>query len=165
MRPDVVSSLFPSSAMPDSIELPPGKPEAPYGHTLAGTMAFSLKALPKKKAISLLPSPAEVADEIEGVHGLLKVIRDTQFEGGGADPLRAVPCQHDHREARTKRPQLGQYLEPGTVRKPMVQQDEVERLTAYRRKGVCARRCRPDFVRPAQEKAQNFLKGRIIGYR
>jgi hypothetical protein len=37
MRPDVGSSLSPSLAMPDAIELPPGRPDAPCGHTLAGT--------------------------------------------------------------------------------------------------------------------------------
>jgi hypothetical protein len=36
MTPNVGSSPFLSSAMPDSIESPPGKPEAPWGHTLAG---------------------------------------------------------------------------------------------------------------------------------
>jgi hypothetical protein len=37
MPPDVASSLFLSSAMLNSLELPPGRPEAPYGSTLAGT--------------------------------------------------------------------------------------------------------------------------------
>jgi len=62
-------------------------------------------------------------NEIDSVYRLLKVIGDTQFEGRGADPLRAVSCEHDHREARTNRPQFGQYVKPGAVRKPMVQHD------------------------------------------
>ena len=66
---------------------------------------------------------------------------------------------------RASGPHFGQYFKPCTVREPMVEYDQIHRLTTQSHEGIAARNRESHVVGVTKEECEDIPNGRVVVYR